>query len=278
MQTRGKGLVSVSMNELEGELMKIISLNVNNFGGKSPKPLLSKFRLPGGEYDFQTWNVEVDDWRISHRDAIERNVRAIAAYLSTYDVVFLHEVDTNCDSWRLLLETTKKSFAFELANGMRESDVRRGRKSISCVLIKKGLKYEMPLNNPWNSHRHIILDVGGVRLIGAHMSYSVSDWKILIGQFKEEKKKADDVLIIGDLNVYARDSDRREKFDALQKAGAVDLWLRQGEPDDTPTADTNCRIDYALASESLAERTRMEILHGVREEGCTDHSAVAVTI
>ena len=276
MQTRGKGLGSVSMNGLEGELMKIISLNVNNFGGKSPKPLLRKFRRPGVEYDFQTWNAEVDYWRISHRDAIERNVRAIAAYLSAYDVVFLHEVDTNCDSWRLLLDTTKESFALELANGMPESAVRRGRKSISCVLIKKGLEYKMPLDNPWDSQRHIILDVGGVRLIGVHMSYSLLDWDILIRQF--EKKKADDVLIIGDLNVYARDNDRREKFDALQEAGAVDLWLRQGEPDDTPTADTNCRIDYALASESLAERTRMEILHGVREEGCTDHSAAAVTI
>ena len=266
------------MKGLEGELMKIISLNVNNFGGKSPKPLLGKFRLPGGEYDFQSWNAEVDKWRISHQDAIKRNVRAIAAYLSAYDVVFLHEVDTNCDSWRLLLDTTKESFALKLANGIPESDVRRGRKSISCVLIKKGLKYKMPLDNPWDSQRHIILDVCGVRLIGAHMSYSLLDWDILIGQFEIEKKKADDVLIIGDLNVYARDNVRREKFDALQKAGAVDLWLRQGEPDDTPTADTNCRIDYALASESLAERTRMEILHGVREEGCTDHSAVAVTI
>ena len=266
------------MKGLEGELMKIISLNVNNFGGKSPKPLLREFLLPSGEYDFQTWNREVDKWRDSHQGAIERNVRAIAAYLSAYDVVFLHEVDTNCESWRLLLKTTEESFTLELANGMRESDVRRGRKSISCVLIKKGLDYEMPLDNPWDSQRHIILGVGGVRLIGAHMSYSLLDWEILIDQFKEEKKKADDVLIIGDLNVYARDSDRRKKFDALQKAGAVDLWLRQGEPDDTPTADTNCRIDYALASESLAERTRMEILHGVREEGCTDHSAAAVTI
>lgn len=266
------------MNELEGELMKIISLNVNNFGGKSPKPLLSEFRLPGGEYDFQTWNKEVDDWRSSHGDAIKRNVRSIAAYFSAYDVVFLHEVDTNCDSWRLLLDTTEKSFTLELANGIPESDVRRGRKSISCVLIKEGLKYKMPLDNPWNSQRHIILDVGGVRLIGAHMSYSLLDWEILIDQFKEKKKKAEDVLIIGDLNVYARDNVRRVKFDALQEAGAVDLWLRQGEPDDTPTADTNCRIDYALASESLAERTRMEILHGVREEGCTDHSAAAVTI
>ena len=47
--------------------MKILSVNVNNFGGTNDKPLLNDYRLPNGKNDFGTWNQAVDEWRISNK-------------------------------------------------------------------------------------------------------------------------------------------------------------------------------------------------------------------
>ena len=130
--------------------MKILSVNVNNFGGTNDKPLLNDYRLPNGKNDFGTWNQAVDEWRISNKICFQKNVNAITNLAKDFDIIFLHEVDTNCLSWIDLLEKMSSDFTWEPANGIDKSEYKKGRKSISCVFIKKDIEYEYENNNILN--------------------------------------------------------------------------------------------------------------------------------
>jgi len=256
--------------------MKILSVNVNNFGGTNDKPLLNDYRLPNGKNDFGTWNQAVDEWRISNKICFQKNVNAITNLAKDFDIIFLHEVDTNCLSWIDLLEKMSSDFTWEPANGIDKSEYKKGRKSISCVFIKKDIGYEYENNNILNKQRNIEIKVGDTHIIGLHMSYDIEDWNRLISRFEALQKEK--FLIIGDLNVFDEGTDRREKFDELINVGAIDIWLEQGDSNNVPTANTNKRIDYALSTRNLYERGVYEvILNYIRLENFTDHAAIVVT-
>lgn len=263
-------------NNNGGVWMKILSVNVNNFGGTNDKPLLKDYKLPNGQIDFRIWNQAVDEWRISNKICIQKNVNAIANLAKDFDIIFLHEVDTNCLSWIDLLEKMSTQYEWKLANGMDKSEYQKGRKCISCVFIKKGIEFKYENKNILDKQRNIEIKVGDTHIIGLHMSYDIADWNSLISKFNELKKEK--FLIIGDLNVFNEGTDRREKFDELINAGAIDIWLEQGECNDVPTANTNQRIDYALSTRKLYEKGLYEvILNFVRLGNFTDHAAIAVT-
>ena len=257
--------------------MKILSLNVNNFGGVCDKPLLNDYRFPNGRKDLATWGAEVDYWRESHKEIIEKNVENIVCFIRDYDVVFLHEVDTNCFSWILLTSRMKEEYVLELANGINKSTIESGRKSISCAFIKNNINYNCDgIPNFSDSHRNVEIEIQGLSVIGIHMSYDLKDWINLRLRFEKIKKN---VLIIGDLNVFDLGTSRREQFDMLLNEGAKDLWLEQKEDNRTPTANTLKRIDYALASDSIIRAGAKEIIHNVtRRCNFTDHAAISVVI
>lgn len=255
--------------------MKILSVNVNNFGGTKDKPLLKDYKLPNGENDYKMWNQTVDEWRSNNKICIQKNVDAITNLAQDFDIIFLHEVDTNCFSWTGLLEKMSPQYDWKPANGHDKSEYEKGRKSISCVFIKKGIAFEYEDNNILNKQRNIEIKVGDTHIIGLHMSYDIDDWDSLISKFKA--LQTEKFLIIGDLNVFDKGTKRREKFDELLNAGAIDIWLEQGDCNDVPTANTNKRIDYALSTRKLYEKGAHEvILNFVRLGNFTDHAAIAV--
>lgn len=257
--------------------MKILSVNVNNFGGVSAKPLLSGYKLSDGKPDFKKWNSEVDKWRNDNKIYIAENVVAIVSLALDFDVVFLHEVDTNCMSWNLLLGLMSAEFELRPANGVNLTLYKTGRKSISCVFVKKNIIFEYGSNNILGegNQRNVEIKIGDTHIIGLHMSYDINDWDKIIKRFEGLKDKR--VIIIGDLNVFDYGTERREKFDSLLRAGAIDIWLKQGECNDAPTANTNKRIDYALATKEVFDKGVVEImLNYIRKERITDHAAIAI--
>lgn len=257
--------------------MKILSVNVNNFGGTHNKPLLKDYKASNGKFDFDEWNRAVDDWRNFNRVNIHNNVEEITNLAKKYDIIFLHEVDTNCSSWFDLLKKMSLDFIWRPANGVDKLDYQKGRKSISCVFIKKGIEFKYDKKNIFNKQRNIEIQVQDIYIIGIHMSYDLDDWNKLISRFKALKNEK--FLIIGDLNVFDEGTGRREKFDELISYGAMDIWLEQGKCNNVPTANTNKRIDYAISTYKLYKMGIYEkIIDYIRLENFTDHAAISITI
>lgn len=259
--------------------MKVLSVNVNNFGGVSAKPLLSNYKLHNGKNDFSRWNSAVATWRNENKICIAKNVASIVNLAYDFDVVFLHEVDTNCESWELLQKMMGEKFELKPANGVDVELYKKGSKSISCLFLKKEMVFEYEKSNVLGegNQRNIEIKIADTYVIGLHMSYDISDWVKVIERFRYLKNKDERVILIGDLNVFDIGTDRRKKFDELINEGAIDIWLKQGERNDVPTANTNKRIDYALTTQSVYEKGVVEIiLSYVRREKITDHSAIAV--
>lgn len=255
--------------------MKILSINVNNFGGTNDKPLLNNYKLPNKKPDFISWNQAVDEWRINNKVCILKNVAGITNLAQDFDIIFLHEVDTNCFSWEVLLEMMSPQYEWKPANGIDKSEYNNGRKSISCAFIKKGIAFEYEDNNILDKQRNVEIKVSDTYIIGLHMSYDLCDWDRLISKFKTLKEEK--FLIIGDLNVFDKDTKRREKLDEILNEGAIDIWLEQGDCNNVPTANTNKRIDYALSTSKFYKEGAHEIiLNYVRFANLTDHAAIAV--
>lgn len=255
--------------------MKIISLNVNNFGGLHDKPLLKKYQS-GPLTDWTSWNTAVDSWRLKYANKICDNVAKIVSLIKNYDIIFLHEVDTNCPSWFQLHELMKESYNWEPANGFIKSSYAKGRQSISCVFIKKEFSYKhKTVPNFSKKQRNVELVVGQISILGIHAPYNIDYWNSLINHVRGKEN----YLILGDLNVFKPGTDRKAKFDELLQLGLKDLWIEQGEDILTPTANTNCRIDYALSTPSLLLNGIKEtIIDSIRQTNNTDHSAISVSI
>lgn len=255
--------------------MKVLSINVNNFGGINPKPLPKDYKLSNGGNDWKAWEDAVDNWRDNNRDIIGKNVNAIADLAWDFDVAFFYEVDTNCFSWELLSEKMGEKYLCKLPNGMGETELKKWRQSISCAFIKKGINYEYSKKNILKDKRTVEIKVADTYIIGLHMSYCLDDWEKLIERFKE--LKTEKFLIVGDLNVFDSGTDRRKKFDELLECGAIDIWTEQGGDNNIFTANTNKRIDYALATDKLFKAGVSEwILNHIRKDVFTDHAAIAV--
>lgn len=255
--------------------MKILSINVNNFGGVNNKPLLCNYKLYDKRPDFDSWGRAVSAWRVRHNTSILKNVASIEKLMQNFDVIFLHEVDTNCPSWKKLLAETRAAYTWKPANGIDASIYNRGKKSITCVFVRKNIDFEYSDENILQNQRSVSIQVQDVHIIGLHMSYNIEDWNKLILKFESLKKEK--CLIIGDLNVFDVGTDRRQKLDELLEEGAIDIWLKQGGENNIPTANTNKRIDYALSTDALYQTgIYQSILDDIRIQKATDHAAIAI--
>ena len=156
----------------------------------------------------------------------------------------------------------------------------RGRGSITCAFVKNGIDFEYSTYNFTDSSRNVEIEVGNIHMIGIHMSGDatrIGDWDKLINRVKE--KKDNKVLIMGDLNTFDEGTPRIEKLRELLSHGFCDVWLKQGNKHETPTFNTDKRIDYVITSDSLyRDITGVDILHDIRLNKHTDHSAVTVEL
>ena len=156
--------------------MKVVSLNVNNFGGNCPKP------LPKGYNRVRA----VMQWREANRFVIGENVRRIVYFAEDYDVIFLHEVDTNCESWDLLLKMLGKTHALVLPASLTPGALKSGYKSITCAWIRHGIDYEQPEDGFSGSLRQVEIETDGITLLGVHANYEEAFWNSMTARFREK--------------------------------------------------------------------------------------------
>lgn len=252
--------------------MKIISLNVNNFGGISNKPLIKDYK------NWTEWKDAVDKWRDSNYERICSNVNNIVECVKRYEIVVLQEVDTNCSSFtKLKAQSEKNDFVIVYPNGTDETTFFNGRNSITCILVKSYLQYNKPICNFSNKqYKNVEIEVGKLRIIGVHISKGdIEYWKKLIvmcNNYKNEK-----VLVIGDMNVCDFGTPQKEKYFELLNIGMIDSWVEKGKDMNKITCNTGKRLDYALVShELMLDIYDVDIIDKVRNNGYTDHSAIVV--
>ena len=112
--------------------MKIISLNVNNFGGLVSKPLIQDYSY-NGKPSWGEWNNAVISWR--EKILWEFNVDAIVNSVRDFDIIVMQEVDTNSDAFKSLIKRLDE-YSIVFPNKTSQKDFCRGYKSITVMFIK----------------------------------------------------------------------------------------------------------------------------------------------
>lgn len=255
--------------------MKIISLNVNNFGGFISKPLIKDYSY-NGKPSWVDWNNAVIAWR--KKIQWENNVVAIVNRVRNFDIIVLQEVDTNSEAFKKLIKQLNE-YSIVYPNKTSENDFCKGFKSITVMFIKKCLNYAVADDNfSTKEMKNVEITIENKNIIGLHISMGDTDyWDSLINHYKELKDRK--VLIIGDMNVYDWGTEQKEKFLELLRCGAVDAWVEKGNSIHRPTANTGKRIDYAIMSLLFYEELDNITIDDVfRNKAITDHSAISISI
>lgn len=125
--------------------------------------------------------------------------------------------------------------------------------------------------------RVYVLKYKGFFIIGAHMPFNPKDGKDKIINWERVKdveklweeitdylseKKSDKAMLIGDLNVFDKETHQYKSFSKLfdPDPGMKDLWLKMSHSNDTPTNKKyKNRLDYALLTPGLLESYKCEM-------------------
>ena len=260
--------------------MKIISLNVNNFGGINSKPRPDEYKESDGTIIWNSFNSDVEQWQDVNKNFILYNLEKITQLIKNYEVVILQEVDTNCISFEELnQECIKNNFEIVFPNGYNKKVFQKGHNSITCMLIKKYIKYEINKNNFSNKkYKNVDINIGNVRILGVHIPKGDLDyWNALINEVKN--CTTDKLLVMGDLNVYDCGTKQKAKYlELLRDHNMIDSWTAMGNEMDRATCNTGKIIDYALVNPELANCIyNAQIIDTPRNYGYTDHSAIVVS-
>ena len=260
--------------------MRVLSLNVNNFGGINinEKPRIDQgFKDTNGAIDWNSFCYAVNCWRDNPTHDI--NATEILAHIKDYSptIVILHEFDIGSrESKRVINDLNKMSFNIIYPNKTSAKDYLRSLSSITVMFVKDELldscknPTELKRSNRWAEIQYIENVI-----IGVHVPYDENFWDTMIGYYEKNKNKK--LMIIGDMNVYSENTDRRKKFDEILSLGAIDVWVAKKNPSDTPTFNSGLRIDYALMTPSLYnDKVNIEIDHNIRRKGFTDHSSIII--
>lgn len=126
------------------------------------------------------------------------------------------------------------------------------------------------------------------RIIGVHIPDSVNEknraneyWEDVLLHY--QKYKYENVIYIGDMNVYTEGTDGIEKLNKLIKEGAKDAWIYKKGPDyhieKSYTFIGKTRIDYAIMSQNALNKLKtIKNIQEFYQEKLSDHSALLIDL
>jgi hypothetical protein len=244
--------------------MKILSLNINNFGGLNIK---EKYK-----------NKKNSEWK-----ALDKTKEAteILAYIQLENpvIVILHEFELNTEITESFISSMNE-IEYDMvpyeSNGFKNP-------SITIMFIKKELLYTR-LVNPHNSKskknlRASVIKTADCIIYGIHIppTYNNDFWDEVIDFYK--KHQGLKLVIIGDFNVYDLGTEQKKKYLQLLALNAKDSWVEKDNRNSTKTHIKGRRLDYAIMSPTL-----FECLNSIRidpflmNNNCTDHAALIIEI
>lgn len=251
--------------------MRILSININDFGGLENHLMEHKI--------FNAWlGRECIDWKFWSTIDKEEVVNKFLKYIKDKqpDVLIVNEMIVSplerIDFIAKIKEIGFSAFDETIPSG-KYSFTMMFYKNVKCSLLTSP-------NSGYRENRSILYLVEGIRINGTHFPQE-SDIKFLnsVEQFCKTRKN-DKVIIIGDLNANDVSRGNKQLVESLTAHGYKDVWVQMGNPVDTATeARYRGRLDYALASEVIYEFiSNIEIDSMPMECGMTDHAAVILDV
>ena len=250
---------------------RVMAINLNDLGGKEEHLMAHKCLRDDGRYhiDWEYWANHIDKKQVWEQ--VKEYIKNKAP-----DILFIQEM--------LISEYESIDFIGELRqigySHVEESIPKEGNYSITVGFYKGKSPEYIPSPGDYRNNRSVVCKYGKMLLVGSHFP-SESD-EVFLEHMREfvEGNLGKDLLLIGDLNANNPTRGNKKTVNHLLEEGAVDLWTDAGNDAYTPTeARFGGRLDYAIASPSLAKRVRnVELDPTPMDIGITDHAAVIVDI
>ena len=254
---------------------RVLSLNVNDFGGKTD-------HLMEHQYHNRRYNRDCIDWIYWANNVPKTETwNKLKEYINSKepDILIFEEMLVSCNEKEIDFFGELKDMGYPCLEGCIP---RKGNFSLTALFFKSGNPTPTYISFPWDhrANRGVICEYDEILICGTHFP-SEADKLFLenMGKFLEPNLKKD-LLLIGDLNANDPKKGNKMFVNNLLKKGAEDLWIAANNAEDTPTeAQYQGRLDYAIASPSLAKKVeRIEIDPYVMDKGVTDHAAIIVDI
>lgn len=252
--------------------MKVLSLNINNFGGRdSYKPLLKDYN---NSLEFRK---AVISWRDSSNHY--KNASCVLNLIreKNPDIVFLQEFDVTSDTSSKFIKSMRILGYIEKYPDNNATDSIKGTKSITIMFTKlRNIVVRSNKDLVAESLKWVNLEVGDILISGVHSNYDMEYWDALERFYLSNKDRK--LLVIGDLNVHIKGTDRREGLDRVLSLGLIDTWTYLGGSDKIATCYTGARLDYALSSRKLVDNLSIEIDDSSIKNYFSDHNALIVEV
>ena len=255
--------------------MKIVSLNINSFGGDGESFEEMKKNLARKDYG---GNLTKE----CKKDALSRWDCAISGR-SIYKSILkeIEEVDADIVLFQEYYINSDVAKQFQKEMGCEDKD---GKYVLTCNHItNKQPLFTVAFCRNYNTYEEVkpqfdfegrvfVFKYEDFYIIDAHMPLNPKDdkrysennkkraeeveklWEKIREYLKD--KKDEKVIFIGDLNVYQRGTHQYKSFVPLFKSDVDmrDLWLEQGGKDNAITCKKGTRLDYALVTPGLYEK------------------------
>lgn len=240
--------------------MKVLSLNVNNFGGlKCKKDCTSR-----------QWK-ELDETKTFV-------ATEIFTYIQTEKpiIAVLHEFELNTDIADVFIKCMKKIDY----NIVPYEETTLKNPSMTIMFVREELLYEK-LNNPHKfktnkTLRASVIKTADCIIYGVHIpTGDCVFWEELRDFYLKNKDKK--LVVIGDLNVYNISAKYKEEYLKLLDMNAKDVWLERGYSNATKTYKKGGRLDYAIMSPKLYEcLNSIRIDPYLMDNNQTDHASIII--
>ena len=244
--------------------MRILSLNVNDFGGTVTKK----------EY---TSNGMTKEWYKLDRT---NEASKIFKYIEGKDpcIVILQEFELDTSISKTFCNWME-TYGYDI---VPHEVPKYKRMSITSIFIKKGIVFDaIGSPNKERSLRTSAVRVGETIICGTHIPPKPFDelfWKEIYDFY--EKYHSEEVALVGDFNTI--NYENKVKFLELLDiySNAVDAWSESGHPDDTPTiCEKGQRLDRAIMSRPMYEHLKnIQIDPDLMDSHITDHAALIIDI
>lgn len=254
------------------KIKRIMSLNVNDFGGKTS-------HLMNYRYLNENDKKYYIDWKAWAKIDKTKTWEKLKAYIEKKkpDLMFLEEMlVSRSESIDFIGDLEKMGYSY-----VDECLPKSGNYSLTMAFYKNGNSNPEYINSPgsYRENRSVVCRYDDILICGSHFPFDSDE--VFLKHMSEyaDKNLNDDFLLIGDLNASDPEKANRKMVNELLEKGAVDIWIAHGNKDMPTEARSRGRLDYAIASPSLANRiVTIDIDLSTMNGGITDHAAVIVDI
>ena len=249
--------------------VKIIDLNVNDFGGAENHLM-----------EYKTINChgkEVIDWKrwreVNKSIPLKRIFEYIKVIVPTIVILQEFELNNSKESYDFIELMDK--IGYEIIGNIPKYPV-----SMTVMFVGKELEYDIVELSDYRNGREYAIKVGEYIICGIHIppNYDKDYWEKIIEFY--EKWSKDSVMLIGDFNTYIEGTDNKKRFNEIIMQGAIDVWIKFENSDSTPTEKKyGGRLDYVIVSPNMYKAVvSMEVNSNIMEENISDHAALIIEL